>query len=474
MTKKFSLKDNPIFQRLEAPQPQQVDPSVKEVPPSEKIPSRQNSEKSSAESQNLTLINRPSKNDPQNMAPIEWSDEITEPPLQSGGANQLSPPAPLSLYLDLQDHLDKSLFFSFYNEVADELLPMLAPAEQVLYNRLFRLSYGFNRNYCTVSQPLLIERTGLSRNTVRTALQSLHENGWIKIVEAGKRVSTTYRVILPREKAGSKDDIIRGSINDPHKKTVQNRPSNIDGQDLSLRTGGSGFDPSESQKSALQTLPPTTVETKISNDNRTFDNRPTNFEGQNLTPILKAFTHNSLTPFERERDPQNVTFRSQTLWARELVDKFYSVLGQRPSRAKREKSIQECLDLLREGFTIEEMDYAISWLITRYPTTGSFSRLTHFIDQALKDRLAQQHAEDFHRQRMQEDERHRLEQQQIEVEQQQIEDVKASLPSECLIEIHEEARQLVEQEQPNLRLGHDILIRLKVDELIRARYIHEA
>jgi hypothetical protein len=100
----------------------------------------------------------------------------------------------------LQDHLDKGLFFGFYNEVADELLPTLPPAAQVLYSRLFRLSYGFNRNYCTVSQPLLMERTGLSRNTIRTALQALLDDRWIQILGAGNRISTTYRVILPREK----------------------------------------------------------------------------------------------------------------------------------------------------------------------------------------------------------------------------------------------------------------------------------
>src|SRR4029434_4067304 len=97
----------------------------------------------------------------------------------------------------LQDHLDKALFFGFYNEAADELLPTLPPAAQVLYSRLFRLSYGFNRNYCTVSQPLLMERTGLSRNTIRTAMQMLLDNRWVQIIGAVNRVSTTHRVILP-------------------------------------------------------------------------------------------------------------------------------------------------------------------------------------------------------------------------------------------------------------------------------------
>jgi Helix-turn-helix domain len=472
VTRKFSLKDNPIFQRLEPPQPRPVDPPIEEALPAEQGPSRQNLEQSSSEPHNLTLKSRPSSFTPQEPTQTDGSNERTEPPLQSVQGRQPSSPALPPRELVLHDHLDKSLFFSFYNEVADELLPMLAPAEQVLYSRLFRLSYGFNRNYCTVSQPLLIERTGLSRNTVRTALQSLLENGWVRIVEAGKRVSTTYRIILPREQMGIKAS--RVSINDPHKKTLKNRPSSAEGQKLSVSIGGSESVPPGAQNSGVQTLPLTIEEDKTINDEFNFHQRPTKIEGQNLPPVLKSFTNSSLTPIERGFDAQEITLKSQILWARELVDKFYSGLGQRPSRAKREKSIQECLDLLREGFTIEEMDYAISWLITQHPSTGSFSRLTHFIDQALKDRSAQQHAEDLDRHRVQEAERRELEQQRMEVEHQQIEAVKTALPSEHLMELHEEARQLVAQEQPNLRLGHDILIRLKVDEMIRARYIHEA
>src|ERR671930_550484 len=89
---------------------------------------------------------------------------------------------------------------------------------------------------------------------------------------------------------------------------------------------------------------------------------------------------------------QNLPLTSLTLSARELVGKFYSRLGQRPSKAKREKSIEECLSLLLEGFTVEEVDYTITWLIQHYPATGSFSRLSHFIDQAIKDRQTGQRA----------------------------------------------------------------------------------
>ena len=283
--------------------------------------------------------------------------------------------------LDLQDQLDKSLFFSFYNEMADELLPTLDPARQVLYHRLFRLSYGFNRNYCTVSQSLLIERTGLSRNTVRTTLQSLIEEGWVKVVDAGNRVSTSYRVILPRERERYNGK--RGSL----------------------------------------------------------------------------------------ADPQILTLKSLLLSARELVEKFYSLLGQRVPKAKREKSIQECLSLLQEGFAVDEVDYAISWLITHHPTTGSFARLPHFIDQALKERTTPQSVSTQRHPLTVDEEKDREQRRQLEEEQQQIEEVKTSLAPELFAALREEARRLIKQENPNIRFGENILIQLKIDELVKHRYL---
>jgi len=49
--------------------------------------------------------------------------------------------------------------------------------------------------------------------------------------------------------------------------------------------------------------------------------------------------------------------------------------------------------------------------------------------------------------------------------------VKVSLPPDVLAELQEQARKLVLQEHPNLKLGQEILIRIKVGELISARYL---
>jgi Helix-turn-helix domain len=469
--RKFSLKDNPIFQRLEAPEPREVEPPADEALPSEEASRPSDRQEPPHEGQDMTASHRPSGFDPQSLTLRALSDQQTHSPARS---RQVQSPKSLlsSQDLGLKDHLDKSLFFSFFNEMVDDLLPTLDPNEQVLYIRLFRLSYGFNRNYCTVSQALLIERTGFSRNTIRTSLQSLVQKGWISITEAGNRVSTTYQVVLPREKRTSSQG---GGINHDHQNlTVIIRPSKSEGHSMSPNIRGSESNPREGQNSALQDLPlkkrPADTSVKPIASARGSD-----IEGQELPPLLNAFTRNSLTLHTGESglnaEGQNVPLSSLTLSARELVDKFYSRLGQRPSRAKREKSIEECLSLLVEGFTVEEVDYAIAWLIQHHPATGSFSRLSHFIDQAVKDREARQRARELEQQQDHEAERQRAERQRLEEERQQIEEVKASLPRGTLEELYQEAARLVEQESPNLKLGKDLITRMKLNELIKLRYL---
>jgi Helix-turn-helix domain len=469
--KKFSLKDNPIFQRLEAPEPREVEPPVDEALPSEEVSRPSDRQERSHKGHDMTLIQRPSEFDPQNLTLKQPSAQQTRVPAQSPQVHSPQSSQPPQ-DLRLKDHLDKSLFFSFFNEMVDDLLPVLDPNEQVLYVRLFRLSYGFNRNYCTVSQSLLIERTGFSRNTIRTSLQSLVQKGWISIAEAGNRVSTTYQVVLPREKRTKSQT--GGANFDPQILTLNNRSSKIDAHVMSHKIRESESNPPEDQNLDLQNLP---LKKRLAG--RTMESniytRGSDFEGHELTPLLNAFTTNSLTRPTRERgsitEGQNVHLNSLILFARELVDKFYSSLGQRPSRTKREKSLEECLNLLVEGFTVEEVDYTITWLIQHHPATGSFSRLSHFIDQAIKERQTEQHSQEAKEEQVRVAEYQRAEQQRMDEERQQIEEAKGLLPPETLEGLYQEAKCLVEQESPSLKFGKDLMIQVKLNELVKLRYL---
>jgi hypothetical protein len=129
------------------------------------------------------------------------------------------------------------------------------------------------------------------------------------------------------------------------------------------------------------------------------------------------------------------------------------------------------LNLLVEGFTVEEVDYTITWLIQHHPATGSFSRLSHFIDQAIKEQETEQHTQKAKEEQVRVTEYQRAEQQRMNEERQHIEEAKALLPPETLEELYQEAKCLVEQESPSLKFGKDLMIRVKLNELVKLRYL---
>jgi hypothetical protein len=169
-----------------------------------------------------------------------------------------------------------------------------------------------------------------------------------------------------------------------------------------------------------------------------------------------------------------MTLNALTLSARELVDKFYSCLGQRPSKVKREKSLEECLNLLLEGFTVEEVDYAITWLVQHHPTTGSFARLSHFIDQAIKEWRAERRTQEVDAEQSRAAEQQRAKHQRMEEERHQIEEAKALLPPDILEGLSQEARHLIEEESPGLKFGKELMIQIKLNELVKLRYLSSA
>ncbi len=86
------------------------------------------------------------------------------------------------------------------NRIADHLLPLLSPHSQLVYLRLYRLSWGFNKPYCTVSLPKLAEKTQLSQSSVQRAVGDLEAKGLIRKAERifgkSKVQGITYEVVI--------------------------------------------------------------------------------------------------------------------------------------------------------------------------------------------------------------------------------------------------------------------------------------
>jgi hypothetical protein len=84
--------------------------------------------------------------------------------------------------------------------IMDGLSPLLAPSEQVVYLRLYRLSHGCGKSTCCIALPLLAQSLNISMKTVTRAINGLVKFGLVERLSSGfgnRSQSNEYRVHLP-------------------------------------------------------------------------------------------------------------------------------------------------------------------------------------------------------------------------------------------------------------------------------------
>jgi hypothetical protein len=325
-------------------------------------------------------------------------------------------------------------YYKVSNNVSDMLAGLQTPTEQSIYHRLYRLSYGYNRNVCRVGMQALAKATNIaSKKTIATAISGLVAKGHIAIVqEAGGDVrGTWYRVFLPDEiaeiqkRTGAKNSTVNFTV-------VKNSAVNFTNS-TSVKNSAVNFTPE------LQSI-----------ENKSQDPTSVKNSAVNFTPIT--------------------TDLLQTLSLPEIVDQFYALLKQQPSERKRERGMQQGIKLLQEGFTLDDLHYTIAWIVQKYPDTKAFDRVPYFIDQALKAREAEKRAYEVQQQYMVTDRHKQHEHERAADDQKRLEEIKQVLGAEVLVALQEEARCFVNQQHSHITVGHDLLIRYKIDELIKERY----
>jgi hypothetical protein len=354
---------------------------------------------------------------PQSAPPI--SRETSPAPARP----RVTPPAPLSPAVELREGLPEALLPEAFRMVMDFVLPSLQLAAQVTYLWLFRYAYGFNRNHCRVSRPALMRVTGLSKRGLDLSLAGLERLGWIRTVEVSYRQGTLYQIYLPHE-----------------------RSEELSSSLLSSRLPSSSL-PLEPKRESINNI------NSLSGNELRISQLPT-------SRILSRDLDNDRSPSEQLPDSR----------LEQLLDKFYAGLNQRRiSSMKRERGLAVLAHLLRDGYTIDEIAYAIDWTMASISGLHSIGILPEVMGQALaaRERLLADSGAQPNRQAVEESSARA----QAEAEQRQIEAMKATFPPERLEALHEDARALVAQEHPNLKFGQDILIRLKVDELVKAQYL---
>ena len=108
----------------------------------------------------------------------------------------------------------KSGFTKLPNTILDSVLPILEPKEQVVFLRLYRLSWGFGEPECTVSVPALAAATRVSRTQIFGVLARLEQLQLIERarVGRGRLAGTCYRIQRFSDEEGKRSDLERSGL----------------------------------------------------------------------------------------------------------------------------------------------------------------------------------------------------------------------------------------------------------------------
>jgi hypothetical protein len=153
------------------------------------------------------------------------------------------------------------------------------------------------------------------------------------------------------------------------------------------------------------------------------------------------------------------------------VERFYELLGAKASERKLAQDVAVAETLLAEGFRVDDLTFAVEWAMAHIPSVKSFGLIPYIMHQALKARDDVQHAEEAQR----EAEARINEQLTREREEQErkhyVAGIRATLPEDILVTLRHRAQEALATEGvARTHLGYEVLVKLKVDELLEQEY----
>jgi|AntRauTorcE11898_2_1112593.scaffolds.fasta_scaffold00985_6 phage replication O-like protein O len=111
--------------------------------------------------------------------------------------------------------LDKKFRFTkIPNVLIDDYLPELANSETVVLLLIARNTWGYHKNSDMISYSQFEENTGLSKNTIRKALESLIEKKMLLKHQSGNSFAYQIKQSILQDKVARNGSIIDGSEND--------------------------------------------------------------------------------------------------------------------------------------------------------------------------------------------------------------------------------------------------------------------
>ena len=157
-----------------------------------------------------------------------------------------------------------------------------------------------------------------------------------------------------------------------------------------------------------------------------------------------------------------------------LVEQFYTMLGTKVSAQKLARDTAVAATLRTEGFSVEDLTFAMEWAVQHIPSVTSFGLLPHIMHAALKARSTAQKAEEARREAEAQLQAHLRQQQEEQARAQRLEAFRATLSDEALETFHCQAEEALAQEGYNERtLGYTMLLRLRVDDLLEQAFLRQ-
>jgi hypothetical protein len=123
--------------------------------------------------------------------------------------------------------------------------------------------------------------------------------------------------------------------------------------------------------------------------------------------------------------------------------------------------------LLVEGFRPEDLAFAVEWAIAHIPKVKSFGLIPYIMHQALQARDDAQHAEEAQREAEARIDEQLHQEREEQERRRRLADRRTALSDEALARLRHRAEEALAADGVNrTRLGYEVLVKLKVDDLL--------
>ena len=361
------------------------------------------------------------------------------------------------------------------NEMHDLMAEKLTEYESILYIKLWRASWGYGRNYCRLGHTTVIKETAIkSMSTARRAtnglkskrfiITALNEDGTPNITKVGTlyRVCTPNEIIanmveegivledIPIEGVFCETIVTKNTVLTEHgqKKHTDMFPQNM----VTKNSIPIGQDSVSCGNMVSQNI--------VSED---VDSITTKDKG---IPSDHVLTEHLLK--EDIKDNLNLK-EKKTLSLREIYTLFYKGIGQEKiSKQKRERAENNIKELLDEGFSVNDITFAVKWTLENSKEKPyDFSLIKDTIGQAMATK-EQEKAEEAKKLEIEQNKTRKLEEERrANEDREKIKSYKDKLPADKRSELRAKALDKIRHTKGmKEEFITEILIEAKENEII--------